>query len=354
MVIQINVSIVSKKVSTDIPRRVTMMDDLHGRAYACLLAGLVGDAMGTPTENLEPEQIERRFGWVSAFDGPGTDDSLMKDLLSDALVATGGYATADDWAAQIASQQSLIRERRDKFFASVLHLVGKLRYGYPPRELSAGNMPSSSSAMAIAPVGIVNAGHPRAASAQAQELASLIHTGPVGFCQDCAGAIAASIAVAMQPGATLDAVIAASTDYLKPTSGALMRGLILDALGIARETGDFTAFRAAYHRRFRQTIACDSRETIPATIAICLLANGDPVTAAEQGANFGRDSDTIATMAGAICGALGGAGSIPASWAEGVGATVDAAQREMAGRLVEIARAKARAEVAAWRGLAGG
>jgi ADP-ribosylglycohydrolase len=324
------------------------MDALESKAYACLLAGLVGDAMGTPTENLEPEQIERQFGWVREFEGPGTDDSLMKDLLSLALVATSGYATADDWAAQITAQQSLIRERRDKFFPSVLHLVGKLRFGYAPRELSEGNMPSSSSAMAIAPVGIVNAGHPRAASAQAQELASLIHTGVVGFCQDGAAAVAAAIAVAMRPGAAIDEVLEAGTAYLKPTSGALMRGLILDALSLARESGDFKTFRAAYHRRFRQAIACDSRETIPATFAICLLAGGDPVQAVEQGANFGRDSDTIATMAGAICGALAGADAIPPSWAATVGIHNDDAQRAMAASLVKIARAKAQTEIAAW------
>ena len=327
------------------------MQQLQERAYACLLAGLIGDAMGTPTENLEPEQIEARFGWVTEFSGAGTDDSLMKDLLSEALVQTGGYATADDWAAQITAQQGLIRERRDKFFPSVLHLVGKLRFGYSPRELSDGNMPSSSSAMAIAPVGIVNAGHPRAAAMQAQELASLIHTGTVGFCQDGAAAIAAPIAVAMQPGATIDAVIEAATAYLKPTSGALMRGLILDAVALARETGEYRAFRAAYHARFRQTIACDSRETIPATIAICLLAGGDTVKAVEQGANFGRDSDTIATMAGAICGALGGAAAIPAAWAAQVPTAVIDEQQRMAGQLVNIAQGKARAEIAAWTAL---
>lgn len=327
------------------------MDELVGRAYACLLAGLVGDAMGTPTENLEPEEIERRFGWASDLIGPGTDDSLMKDLLSIALVETGGYATADDWAAQITAQQSLIRERQDKFFASVLHLAGKLRYGYPPRELSEGNMPSSSSAMAIAPVGIVNAGHPRAASDQAQELASLIHTGAVGFCQDGAAAVAAAVAVAMRPGATLDEVLDAGTAYLKPTSGVLMRGLIQDALSLARECGDYTAFRAAYHRRFRQTIACDSRETIPATFAICLLANGDPAQAVEQGANFGRDTDTIATMAGAICGALAGDRNLPSSWVAAIGIHTDDSVSAMASSLVAVARAKARAETAAWQHL---
>jgi ADP-ribosylglycohydrolase len=326
----------------------THVEQLQDRAYACLLAGLIGDAMGTPTENLEPDQIEERFGWVSQFSGDGTDDSLMKDLLSDALVATGGYATADDWAAQIVAQMPRIRERRDKFFASVLHLVGKLRYGYPPRELSDGNMPSSSSAMAIAPVGIVNAGHPRAASAQAQELAALIHTGQVGFCQDGAAAIAAAIAVAMQPGATIEAVVEAATAYLKPVSGALMRGLILDAVALARQTGEYRAFRTAYHARFRQTIACDSRETVPATIAICLLAGGDVVTAVEQSANFGRDSDTIATMAGAVCGALGGAGAIPSAWVAAVPEATVQEQHRMAAHLVSIGQAKARAEIAAW------
>ena len=328
------------------------MDDFEGRAYACLIAGLIGDAMGTPTENLDPDEIERRFGWVTTCTGPGTDDSLMKDLLCAALTATDGYATADDWAAQIAAQQALIRERRDKFFPSVLHLVGKLRFGYAPREVSEGNMPSSSSAMAIAPVGIVNAGHPRAAAAQALELASLIHTGPVGFCQDGAAAVAAAVAVAIGPGATLDDVLSAATAYLKPTSGALMRGLILDALALARETGEYRAFRAAYHQRFRQTIACDSRETIPATIALCLLAGGDPVKAVEMGANFGRDTDTIATMAGAICGAFAGASSIPGAWVGTLGIHNDDAQGAMASSLVQVARRKARVEVAAWQPLA--
>src|SRR3954453_22621735 len=190
------------------------MDDFEGRAYACLIAGLIGDAMGTSTENLEPDEIERRFGWVTTCTGPGTDDSLMKDLLCAALIATDGYATADDWAAQITAKQALIRERRDKFFPSVLHLVGKLRFGYSPRELSEGNMPSSSSAMAIAPVGIVNAGHPRAASAQAQDLASLIHTGAVGFCQDGAAAVAAAGAAALVPGGSLFQIIGAATAFL--------------------------------------------------------------------------------------------------------------------------------------------
>src|SRR3712207_5374755 len=170
----------------------------------------------------------------------------MKDLLCDALIETDGYATADDWAAQILRHRDLIfGEKRDKFFASVLHTVQKLRYGYPPRVVAEGNMPSSSSAMAIAPVGIVNAGNPRAAGAQAHEVASLIHQGEVAFCQDAAAAVAAAVAAGFVPDATVDGVVQAALGVIRPTSGAVMRGLIESALHLARETGEYTAFRAA-------------------------------------------------------------------------------------------------------------
>src|ERR1700716_361084 len=111
----------------------------------------------------------------------------------------------------------------------------------------AGTMPSSSSAMAIAPVGIVNAGNPRAAAAQAMEIASLIHVTDVAFCQDGAAAIAAAVAEALAVGSTVDAVLQAAVDHIKPWSGAEMLSLIKAALDIARVTGDYKAFRKAYH-----------------------------------------------------------------------------------------------------------
>ena len=49
---------------------------LERHALACLAFGVIGDAMGAPTELLEPEEIERRFGWVESFEGDGTDDTV--------------------------------------------------------------------------------------------------------------------------------------------------------------------------------------------------------------------------------------------------------------------------------------
>src|SRR6202011_155200 len=173
-------------------------DRLESHAFACLAYGVIGDAMGTQTENLEPAEIEERFGWVESFEGDGTDDTIMRDLLAAALIRTRGFADADSWAEQWREQQDAIfGSKVGRFFPSVLHAAAKLRLGYLPRAIAAGTMPSSSSAMAIAPVGIVNAGNPRAAAAQAMEIASLIHVTDVAFCQDGAAAVAAAVAEAL-------------------------------------------------------------------------------------------------------------------------------------------------------------
>src|SRR5260370_3764206 len=242
-------------------------DRLESHAFASLAYGVIGDAMGTPTENLEPAEIEERFGWVESFEGDGTDDTIMRDLLAAALIRTHGFADADSWAEQWREQQDAIfGSKVGRFFPSVLHASAKLRLGYLPRLIAARTMPSSSSAMAIAPVGIVNAGNPRSAAAQAMEIASLIHVTNEAFCQDGAAAVAAAIAEALVPGSTVDAVLKASTSYIKPWSGGEMLSLIVAAQDLAQAGPDYKTFRERYHRKFRQPIACDSRGTLPAAL----------------------------------------------------------------------------------------
>jgi len=329
-------------------------DQLELGAFASLAFGVVGDAMGTPTENLEPAEIDARFGWVETFEGDGTDDSIMRNLIADALIATGGYADADDWAAQWMHQhKEIFGQKVGRFFPSVLHAAAKLRFGDLPRTIATGNMPSSSSAMAIAPVGIVNAGHPRAAAAQAMELASLIHVTDAAFCQDGAAAIAAAVARALDGRSTVDQAIESALSAIKPWSGRDMRQLIEQALELARTANDYQGFRAAYHQRFRRAIACDSRETVPATLAICRLAGGDPWKAVTYGANFGRDADTIACMAGYVCGALSRDATAVHAALASLPQNIADRERSLAHKLVSVAREKARNEVQNWQPLAG-
>jgi ADP-ribosylglycohydrolase len=172
------------------------------KAVGSLIGGLIGDAIGAPTENLPYPEIEKRFGWVADFDGDGTDDTVMKYLLAEALIRTDGFAGYDDWArVWLEHWDEIFGNKVGKFFQSVLHTAVKLRDHSVPRMAALGNMPSSSSAMCIAPVGIVNACNPRQAAEQAYNVASLLHIHDVSFCQDGAAAIAAAVAAAFNPAA---------------------------------------------------------------------------------------------------------------------------------------------------------
>jgi ADP-ribosylglycohydrolase len=315
-------------------------DELTDRFLPVVVGARVGDAMGAPVEGMDAQDIRARFGWISEFSGDGTDDSLMATLLAEALLASGGHAGADEWADQWVRQRDLIDARRDRFFPSVLHTVEKLAYGFPPRRVAAGNMPSSSSAMSIWPVGLVNAGDPRAAAAQAYALAALIHVGEVDFCQDAAAAIAAGVAAALRPDTGVAEACAEAMAALQPSSGSLMRELISAAAALAGEASGYEEFRDRYVARFRQPIACDSRETVPAVFGLAICAGGDLKRGVEFAANFGRDTDTIASMTGALCGAIGAGEGIPKEWIVALGPGAIEEAEDLASRLAALAQAK--------------
>jgi ADP-ribosylglycohydrolase len=288
---------------------------------------------------MSAEDILTRFGWIDSFAGDGTDDSLMATLLADALLASEGHAGADGWAEQWVLQRDRMQAIRDRFFPSVLHAADKLAWGFPPRQVAFGNMPSSSSAMSIWPVGLVNAGDPRAAADQAYALAALIHVGEVDFCQDAAAAIAAAVAGGLRPRATVADVRTEALNMLHPTSGAPMRELIADAVAEAEAASGYEDFRER-SIRFHRPIACDSRETVPTAFALTALAEGDVKRGVEMAANFGRDTDTIATMTGAMCGAIGGSDAIPETWLTALGPDALRGAEDLAARLAALARAK--------------
>jgi hypothetical protein len=181
----------------------------------------------------------------------------------------------------------------------------------------------------------------RAAAAQAYTLAALIHVGEVDFCQDAAAAVAAAVAAGMRPGTGVDDARAEALEVLHPVSGTPMRELISAAVALVGEASGYERFRERYLERFGQDIACDSRETVPAAFALATLADGDVRHGVELAANFGRDTDTIASMTGALCGAVGGPDAIPEAWIAALGPAAMLDAEDLAGRLAELARAKA-------------
>jgi ADP-ribosylglycohydrolase len=196
-------------------------------------------------------------------------------------------------------------------------------------------------------VGIVNACNPRQAALQAYNLGGLIHTHDVGFCQDGAASMAAAVAEAMNPRASVESVLHAALKAIVPLSGREMIERIERALDLAHHEGDYEAFRAAVYARseaFFCRVTCDSRETIPLTLALFSLAGGDLERCVTFAANLGRDADTIASMCGAIAGALGGVGGIRDDWVTKAQRVASVDQEELALRLASAAWAKYQSE----------
>ncbi len=105
------------------------------------------------------------------------------------------------------------------------------------------------------------------------------------------------------------------------------------------EAGTYVTFRARFYEELMlpKIASPDARETVPVTLALFLLAKGDPREAIIMGANFGRDTDTIASMVGALAGAFRGASALPPDWAAKAAAGSGRDQEALARALEGIA-----------------
>jgi ADP-ribosylglycohydrolase len=260
------------------------VSDLRDRVLGALLGGLCGDAIGRPTESLHYKTIAERFGRITGpmadhrgRPGEGTDDSALKHLLCTAIIRADGEVTAHDWA-RVWREQMVPRH----YWVPIQNAYYRLMLqNISPDEVGVGTMVSNSSAMCIAPVGIVNAGNPRAAAREAQSVTRLVHR---GTSLEAAGAVAAAVAAALDKDASVDSVILASITYLPAESD--MIPAIKAVVELAQESNDYEAFREAFYERLlrpwpdrdeRLSTAVDPRESVPAALGIFLLADGDPV-----------------------------------------------------------------------------
>lgn len=328
---------------------------LFDKVYGSLLGGLIGDAMGAPAEDNNYPEIEKQFGWIQTFEGSGTDDSAIKLILCEAILANNGYVTADEFAhAFLVNKQKYY----PLFYIPVKNMIHKVESKLSlPVYAGLGNMQSSSSAMSISPIGLINACNPRLAAMEAFDVAGLIHAGESTFCRDGACAIAAAVAQAMDPAATVESVLEASTAYLHRTSSAEMIQCIHRTLRMARDRDDYRTFRDAFYQTSLRDIVSDSRETVPCVLALFYLSNGNPEKAIPYAANFGRDADTIGTMIGALTGAFTGIKGLRSEWVNeiessygkeqkiskdyGMGGIVMQDQRALAQQIVGIIQRKA-------------
>jgi ADP-ribosylglycohydrolase len=336
------------------------MDLLEDKATGALAGAAIGDALGGAAEGNTPEAIQERYdgfitGIVPPFladwrnarpiapyhkgDGHITDDTLMTNALVDVYATVRDHLDAFSiaehlvplminekrWIPELESEALLLH----RVFLAEKWLVTRLHYGHiDPREAGVGNVVNCGATMYVAPIGIANAGAPAAAYAEAIDVAGA-HQSSYG--REAAGVYAAAIAEAMRPGATWQSAVEAALGLAKDGTRDAIEAVVDAASTVDDWRGGLGVLRAAVEpfdtvgpnyrapaRDARIPSRTKSIEELPIALGMLVAAKGDYSEAVLGSINYGRDSDSIAVMAGSIAGALSGVAALPAEWVRGV------------------------------------
>ena len=329
---------------------------LEQKAVGVLAGAAVGDAIGGAVEGWTPEAIrERHGGWVTGIVGPWyddwrtarpiapyhkgdghiTDDTLMTHALVEVYderrTHLDAYAVAESlvpkmlngtrWVPELEADALLLQ----RVFLAEKWLVARLHYGHvDPREAGVGNIVNCGAAMYMAPVGIANAGDPEGAYAEALDVAGA-HQSSYG--REAAGVFAAAVAAAMAPGATAASAVEAGLRLAKDGTRRAVEAVAEAASGITDWEQAIPVLRKAIEPydtvgpNYRE-LSMDARrpsrtkaiEELPVALGFVLVSEGDVRRAVLGGTNYGRDADSIASMAGAVTGALHGESGVPQDW----------------------------------------
>ncbi|MFF9217835.1 ADP-ribosylglycohydrolase family protein [Streptomyces viridosporus] len=332
---------------------------LEERITGALVGAAVGDALGGPVEGYSPEQIvERHSGRVRGVVGPWhgdawrtarpiapyhkgdghvTDDTLMTHALVRVYATVrdhlDAHAVADHLVPDLMTTPRWIPELEaealplQRIFLAEKWLVARIHYGHvDPREAGVGNIVNCGAAMYMAPVGLVDAAHPAAAYAEALDVAGA-HQSSYG--REAAGVFAAAVAAACAPGATPDSVVAACLSLAKDGTREAIERVCEEAsrhcdfesaLGPLRQAvAPYDTVGPDYRSPSlgaRRPSRLHAIEELPVALGMVVVAGGDFRHAVLGAVNYGRDCDSIATMAGAVTGALGS--PVPEDWAKTV------------------------------------
>jgi len=325
----------------------------HNRACGCLAGLALGDALGMPVEFLSRQEIVRQYGWVDrliqaptghphrGFALGSISDDTGQALAIARAYEEGGVLTAEAAARELVGWAGSLSPQAYRALAgpSTRQAIELLVQGAGvPQSGRYGT--TNGAAMRAAPVGLANPGRLEAALSDA--VAASLPTHGTTTAISGAAAVACAVSEAVAARSTLESILqAGKTGAEKGRAygawhwGTPLEGRIELAERVVRENPDPLQALELLGRY----VGADSlvAESVAAAFGIVLLSAGDPMRAVILGANLGGDTDSVAAMAGAICGAWRGIEAID----PGLLSVVEAANHlhlaETAARLVQIA-----------------
>lgn len=314
--------------------------DLNKRVFGSLVAAAVGDAMGASTEQMCYEEIVGRFGGpVKTFVAPPedsmfaagrpagriTDDASQLLCMVDAEIEAKGNLTLE-----LVVKHLLRWAEWDEFYErfagpTTRACIEQLRSGADPLEVgrtgrSSSQGTSNGAAMKAPAAGLAHPGDVERAIDDAVMMCLPTHATQLGISGACA--IAAGVAAALGNEANVDRVVDAAFHGARRgeeigrrigrvvAGPSVMRRLEM-AVGIGRKISEVELARQELLDIIGSGVHIS--EAAPTAVGLFVAAHGDPWQCIIGGVNMGGDTDTIATIAGSLGGALLGPDTIPTS-----------------------------------------
>jgi len=277
------------RVALGFPRKVS--EPQLARAQGCLLGQVIGDSLGSLVELKTADEIARLFpggvreladgGVHHTIAGQPTDDSEMALALARCLVAEKEFLpdkVLDAYREWMTTRPMDIGSTTER------GLLG----------LHASDSESNGSLMRVSPLGVWAAGDPARAAEMARLDSALTHKNPV--CVEACAAYAAAIAVGIAGEGTVES-----------RRSAMIEAALAHSRGRAREALERGGLPADYMTRmgwvlialqnaFHHLRSSGFEEALVATVCA------------------GGDTDTNATVCGALLGAAHGRQAIPSRW----------------------------------------
>ena len=286
-----------------------------------VLGAAIGDAMGHPTEFMSMAGIHARFGsqGVQGFElhwedargkkfAPYTDDTQMAEVVLRSLLQSRERSESLDgamrrvakgfieWAAQ---PQGGHRAPGNACLSGCRALAS----GVPWQQAGGATAGGCGSVMRAYPFGLVFAHDLACAEHWAVAHSKLTHRDPIALAASAAMAVGVALAMRHETPITIASeMIAAAARYSARTAIMMTQALDDAQNGIGPEiTLDRLRAWAAH-------------EAIAACVYLLMRHPDDARAAILEGANTPGDSDSIATLAGALIGARVGVSGLPTLW----------------------------------------
>jgi len=290
--------------------------DMLDRFRGCLLGAAVGDALGMPTEGYTASEIRSLFGSVcdmmpapsghfhtGLMAGQFTDDTEETLLLAESLIEAHGFSPqrfADKltaWGAAWTLDERLCRGVGFTTRSAVENMIT----GVPWKE-SGLPIPTCGAAMRVAPIGLLYRGDLGMVRGYADLQSLPTHTASAAR----AGAIAVAVGVALcTSGLPKHTVLRAAASQAGRVNAELAERLLwIASLSSQEPHYDLELIR-------NSPLAS---ETVCAAF-YCFL-RFEPEPGLIIAASGGGDTDSIASIAGALFGASLGSSWIPDRWLE--------------------------------------